>query len=488
MQGYNFFLFLAIACFFRIISRMMKKSVSFGFYLKNKIMQRYVEQLIEDIRMIAKNPPHLSSVRDFLYPTEDGDEAIDDAEKFVSGNEICLSDIVGLPKSALPDHRKLSDRQVRWLHDELIIMLNAWNFNPEFPCKLPVRLQYQTIRDHWDEKTVYVRTGIVHIGYCSYDRDECPFPEHCTFCDEMLEDEYNAGNNANFDVNAEDLLPEVDTIMNHPLFSKLAKKQDGSMDTKGFIPGIYNYCDRWCERCDFTERCSVFASEKDFERIADAPEGEREALIDEMEKRIFGVDEFEEFDDTDEEDMEEFPEMSQEIDEEEYENEQNDLFSPRKQAERHPLVLKTRDFSDQSNKWLEMQMGQAKLDFQKLLALGTADLIFQALEVFDWFHFFIFTKMQRAMNGHFEMEENEFAEDDMNGSAKVALLGIDESIEALTLLQLHLRNEKTAIVSYRKMLEEIRYEAEQIFPNARHFIRPGLDEVEETDSSPESEL
>ena len=26
-----------------------------------------------------------------------------------------------------------------------------------------------------------------------------------------------------------------------------------------FIPGIYNYCDRWCERCAFTARCMNFA-------------------------------------------------------------------------------------------------------------------------------------------------------------------------------------------------------------------------------------
>ena len=25
------------------------------------------------------------------------------------------------------------------------------------------------------------------------------------------------------------------------------------------IPGIYNYCDRWCERCAFTSRCSNYA-------------------------------------------------------------------------------------------------------------------------------------------------------------------------------------------------------------------------------------
>jgi len=25
-----------------------------------------------------------------------------------------------------------------------------------------------------------------------------------------------------------------------------------------FISGIYNYCDRWCERCNFTSRCLVY--------------------------------------------------------------------------------------------------------------------------------------------------------------------------------------------------------------------------------------
>src|SRR5947209_3499664 len=28
------------------------------------------------------------------------------------------------------------------------------------------------------------------------------------------------------------------------------------------ISGIYNYCDRWCERCPFTSRCLVYATEK----------------------------------------------------------------------------------------------------------------------------------------------------------------------------------------------------------------------------------
>jgi hypothetical protein len=38
------------------------------------------------------------------------------------------------------------------------------------------------------------------------------------------------------------------------------------MDVEGgFIPGVYNYCDRWCERCPFTGRCRVFADEAEHE-------------------------------------------------------------------------------------------------------------------------------------------------------------------------------------------------------------------------------
>src|ERR1051325_2034237 len=29
------------------------------------------------------------------------------------------------------------------------------------------------------------------------------------------------------------------------------------------ISGVYNYCDRWCERCPLTSRCLVYATEQD---------------------------------------------------------------------------------------------------------------------------------------------------------------------------------------------------------------------------------
>jgi len=31
----------------------------------------------------------------------------------------------------------------------------------------------------------------------------------------------------------------------------------------GLVPGIYNYCDRWCERCRLSHRCFLYTKEKE---------------------------------------------------------------------------------------------------------------------------------------------------------------------------------------------------------------------------------
>src|SRR5574341_771910 len=35
------------------------------------------------------------------------------------------------------------------------------------------------------------------------------------------------------------------------------------VDDPRFISGVYNYCDRWCERCPLTARCLVYATERE---------------------------------------------------------------------------------------------------------------------------------------------------------------------------------------------------------------------------------
>src|SRR5262245_28933303 len=48
-----------------------------------------------------------------------------------------------------------------------------------------------------------------------------------------------------------------------------------------FIVGIFNYCDRWCERCPLTARCRVFADESEH-----AFEGDHGPLTEPMRDRL----------------------------------------------------------------------------------------------------------------------------------------------------------------------------------------------------------
>ena len=45
-----------------------------------------------------------------------------------------------------------------------------------------------------------------------------------------------------------------------------------------FISGIYNYCDRWCERCQFTSRCLLYAQERESAGDTEANDIHNEAL------------------------------------------------------------------------------------------------------------------------------------------------------------------------------------------------------------------
>ena len=56
----------------------------------------------------------------------------------------------------------------------------------------------------------------------------------------------------------------------------------------GFIVGVYNYCDAWCDRCAFTSRCRLFADECEREATLD-PNLEPVALAPCLPERLDGV-------------------------------------------------------------------------------------------------------------------------------------------------------------------------------------------------------
>nr|NQU90944.1 hypothetical protein [Bacteroidota bacterium] len=423
-------------------------------------MQRYVELLVEDLRKSAAGAP----VDNDIITPENEDEAfqnhIDDVERYLHGPQQPLSGIVGIPVSALPPPEKLNEGQIKIIVPELIRMLNAWNFDPDFPDNLPYLLQYKSLRDTWDTKFVYMPSGTTHIEFCDYDENNCPFQGYCKLCLEVGAEIFPDDETG---MEAEDALSPNQNIHDH--FDHLTKAEIHDaiedIDPEGFIPGIHNYCDRWCERCDFTDRCRVFEMEKDFERMFES--GDSNALENELPQI--------------EDEIDDIPPIEFDMDKADLAEEDDDFFSAQSKAERHPLVILADKYSWNAHDWLKEQHKVMEENFTRRLAQGFTDNILECINIVGWYHFFIYTKLQRATNGFFEMDEFEDAGYDMNGSAKVALIAIDRSLEAYLQLRIFLKDQLPKISEFQKQLEKLRYQAEELFPEARAFIRPGLDEI-----------
>ena len=99
----------------------------------------------------------------------------------------------------------------------------------------------------------------------------------------------------------------------------------------------------------------------------------------------------------------------------------------------------------------------------------------------QWYQYQIAVKLMRALSCRSDgwEDEPEMAEfpKDSDGSAKVALIGIDRSIAAWRLVQLSLPDRVDSIVPLILQLERLRKRVENSFPEARGFVRPGFDEV-----------
>lgn len=145
----------------------------------------YLEQLSEDIRLACQNA---LGNRQESAPDNDRNEMaetffehINDVEEYLHGQQIPLSEILGVATLQLPPPEKLTEAQRRDLYIELELLLKAFNFYPDFPHTLPEHFRYKILRTHWDEEHIYMRKGQSHLEFCEYDPSRCPFP--IKYCD-----------------------------------------------------------------------------------------------------------------------------------------------------------------------------------------------------------------------------------------------------------------------------------------------------------------
>ncbi len=241
------------------------------------------------------------------------------------------------------------------------------------------------------------------------------------------------------------------------------------MNEEQFIPGIYNYCDRWCERCPLTHRCRVYADEQ--EENARYPES------DDPKNKMFWERLGAKLDEAMQLLQAAAAEMN--IDLEKLPDELTP--EPEEEAEAPEFTQAARTYGQQAGDWLREKLPAVRDEFTYELELGLtgaadrAEAIGEALEVVQWYLYQIEVKLRRAQHGLRSpwLEEDDI--DDANGSAKVALIGIERSLAAWMVLYQHLEAHQDDILQHLASLERTRQATLRQFPDAPAFIRPGFD-------------
>jgi hypothetical protein len=238
-------------------------------------------------------------------------------------------------------------------------------------------------------------------------------------------------------------------------------------DEPGLIPGIYRYCDRWCERCAFTARCLQFRIEAEETESSTALQNfdalnlkywqeMGDALVQAMRliREIAAREGIEPDDLQKETAFSEPPESLQ------------------RDAREHPCANAALLYAGMVNEWFAAVDELPEEEESRLT--HSPDSHEEPIQAIRQYQYFIYPKIVRAVQGRLSQRGGEM-EDDVCGTAKVALIAIDRTLAAWSVLYGEYPAQEDSTRSILLHLDRLRRSVEVLFPAARAFIRPGLD-------------
>jgi hypothetical protein len=228
------------------------------------------------------------------------------------------------------------------------------------------------------------------------------------------------------------------------------------------IDFISAYCDRWCERCAFTERCSSFAVQAALAMCDGDAEAAMELAVGRPRSVTPGDDRTPDW-------MADLPnEMPTEAEIAEDTRRQK---AKRARLKSLPLSVLSEGVMMLCLDWLKQQ--------SETTAPGRSPALEEALAIVHWDVCLIYAKLHRALSGRDDAESGEGFPDedrvqsDWNGSARVALMCVERSSAAWGVIAAETGDLDARRLSFE--LEALQAELEREFPAARRFRRPGFD-------------
>lgn len=221
------------------------------------------------------------------------------------------------------------------------------------------------------------------------------------------------------------------------------------------IEFISEYCDRWCERCAFTSRCSAYAVQAALGMCGDlgealqlavgapmAPEGSI-PIVRKVEVARPTSDDVSDL--------------------------QAAVAAHAKRTNEAPLTNNAMDVAIAEHRWFHAHAAMRESD---------DPVVREAVAIVSWDSTLIGGKLARALQGResSDGQDDDPIQNDWNGSAKVALISIERSES--TWQAIAQATGDVAAAELASALSALRDEVEEAFPFARLFQRPGFDAYE----------
>lgn len=250
------------------------------------------------------------------------------------------------------------------------------------------------------------------------------------------------------------------------------------MNLEGKIPLIHIYCDNWCERCPFSDRCEMFAREqawrdsKDSVTDNDVFEFVEKNLSEALEKMMAYIEE-------------KGIDLAAETDEEEDQTGATPSPNPELLEELIQISGVAKKYGSLSLKWIidknTMFEGYRDMLLQRQelgLAVDEYEVaeLANAVEEIQWYSHFVGAKVHRIADQLQEPFYNDDIQSDANGSAKVVLIAIGRSIKSWEIMMRDFPEKMDEIITFLSSLQRLQAVIQRLFPNAEAFHRPGFDD------------
>ncbi len=250
-------------------------------------------------------------------------------------------------------------------------------------------------------------------------------------------------------------------------------------EKKEYIDGIFNYCNRWCEKCKFTSNCRLFSTESRIYTHEILNHGKLPNTEDIIKDEINDSEEFD--DEIEENDF--LEEIDLDFEDDEEDDDDDDFINRFKEKKEYQVEKLADEYFNKAHSFLKSLDDKFNLSerINQKSKEPEAQTLSDNIETVSWYHMFIMVKIKRALGGKGELKigmdefDNEISSYDMNGSAKIAAIGVKESQKALNNLLSLVEDFSSEIEEMMVLLGKILNQLDVEFPNYKDFKRPGFD-------------